>query len=187
VNTNSTHIKRLRFRADLTSRLTCVDVADVMFSPYTPSRLADHSIALWAAFRDSPDTIMFPALGSETGCRDLLHSLVSLQTFFPAATWLAMTDAEPVGTIQCTYHSESGEAEIHNLGVGRTHRHRSLGSALLVRCLQALVSASCRRVSLDVTASNDAALRLYRKFGFRPYKTVYVRAYGTAPSLGLDI
>jgi ribosomal protein S18 acetylase RimI-like enzyme len=187
VNATRTHVKRLRLRAEPTKCPTCGDVAGVTFISFTPARLADHGLALWAAFRDGPDTIAFPALGTETGCRDLMHALASLPTLFPAATWLAMKGVEPAGTIQCTFHTDSGEAEIHNLGVGPDHRNCGLGSALLARCLAALTVAGCRRVFLDVTASNEPALRLYRKFGFRPYKTVYVRAYGTAPSLGLDI
>jgi ribosomal protein S18 acetylase RimI-like enzyme len=153
--------------------------------PFVPSHLADHALALWASFRDGPETVTFPSLGTDTGCRDLLHALTSLPTFLPAATWLAAVGAEPVGTIQCTVHA--GEAEIHNLGVVPGHRHRGIGAALIARCLATLVAASCRRVSLDVTASNEPALALYRKFGFRPYKTVYLRAHGPVPSLGQGI
>jgi ribosomal protein S18 acetylase RimI-like enzyme len=162
-------------------------VADIAFTPFIPHLLFDHARALWAAFRDTADTTTFPALGTETGCRDLLHALTSLPTFFPAATWLATVGRVQVGTVQTTVHAESGEAEIHNLGVVPGHRHRGVGSALLSRCLDSLAAGACRRVSLDVTASNEPALRLYRKFGFRPYKTVYLRAYGCVPSLGQDI
>ena len=121
------------------------------------------------------------------GCRDLLHALTSLPTFSPEATWLATVGHEPVGTIQCTYDPESAEAVIHNIGVVPARRRGGVGSALLSRCLSALSAVSCRALSLEVTATNEPALRLYRKFGFRPYKTVYLRAYGIVPSPGHGI
>ena len=62
---------------------------------------------------------------------------------------------------------------IQNLGVLPAHRGLGLGAALLLQALHGFRRAGLGRAFLEVTAQNDAAIRLYRRLGFRCRKTIY--------------
>ncbi len=60
--------------------------------------------------------------------------------------------------------------EVHILNVA-THpdaRRRGHASTLLTHVIDFAAGARCRYVTLEVRRSNQGAIRLYRKFGFRP-------------------
>ncbi len=58
-----------------------------------------------------------------------------------------------------------GEVHILNLAVAREHRKRGIASALLRRCFE--VEGRASYFILEVRKSNQAAVRLYEKHGFR--------------------
>lgn len=181
----ATHAKRIRMECSALTWQREPVFSEIHFLPWQPNRLGDHALAIWHSFQDEPDTLTYPSLGLETGCRDLLHAIVSLPTFCPEATWLALGPDGPVGSIQglCDY----GRGEIQNLGVVPGERGRGLAGALLRRSVENFFRLGCRKVALEVSASNEAALGLYRKFGFRPYKTVYLPNRGMPPQRGYGI
>jgi [ribosomal protein S18]-alanine N-acetyltransferase len=59
----------------------------------------------------------------------------------------------------------SDEAEIISIGVVPSCRKLGLGRALLETALELLRASGTRRLFLEVDATNEAALRLYRSFG----------------------
>lgn len=59
-----------------------------------------------------------------------------------------------------------GEAELLNIGVVAAQQCRGLGRAMLRDMLEFARNGKMRRVFLEVRASNDAALALYRSAGF---------------------
>jgi [ribosomal protein S18]-alanine N-acetyltransferase len=59
------------------------------------------------------------------------------------------------------------EAHISTLAVDPKYRRMGIGQALLVAGLTAAARRGAELASLEVRASNAAALQLYRKFGFR--------------------
>jgi len=64
------------------------------------------------------------------------------------------------------------EMEILNLAVHPEYRRQGLGEALLSRSFEICVAHGIAKSFLDVKVSNDPALALYRKFG---YKKIGVR------------
>ncbi|MFN3648651.1 MAG: ribosomal protein S18-alanine N-acetyltransferase [Armatimonadota bacterium] len=60
------------------------------------------------------------------------------------------------------------EAHVTTFGVAPELRRRGVGERLLADFLLAAVQAGCRRITLEVRASNRAAEQLYRKWGFAP-------------------
>jgi ribosomal protein S18 acetylase RimI-like enzyme len=62
---------------------------------------------------------------------------------------------------------------IQNLGVTPAYRGQGFGLALLLQALHGFRRAGLSRGLLEVTTSNAAAIRLYRRAGFRCTKTVY--------------
>src|SRR5207249_2150897 len=81
-------------------------------------------------------------------------------------------DLVPCGTVQgvCT---AVGVGAIQNLGIVPEHRGRGLGTALLLRALHGFAEVGLKRAYLEVTASNQGAIRLYRWLGFRKTRTLY--------------
>jgi ribosomal protein S18 acetylase RimI-like enzyme len=53
------------------------------------------------------------------------------------------------------------------------HRHKGIARNLLNASLQALAGTGLARVSLEVTAINRDAIRLYLKSGFRIQRPVF--------------
>ena len=79
---------------------------------------------------------------------------------------------EYCGTIQGVC-DRSGMGAIQNFGVTPEHRGRGLGTQLMAASLAGFASAGVRRVYLEVTAQNEAAIRLYRRLGFVKVRTIY--------------
>lgn len=59
------------------------------------------------------------------------------------------------------------EFHLGNLAVARSLRGRGYGRSLLRHMLDVAAGRGCRICSLEVRASNQAAIGLYRAFGFR--------------------
>ena len=60
-----------------------------------------------------------------------------------------------------------------NLGVAPEYRGLGLGKALLSQSLHGFKRNGVKQVSLEVTASNLPAVRIYRGAGFVERKTLY--------------
>jgi ribosomal-protein-alanine N-acetyltransferase len=59
------------------------------------------------------------------------------------------------------------EAHITILAIHPQYHHQGLGQALLYSLLQTAVDCGLERATLEVRASNDVAISLYQKFGFK--------------------
>jgi ribosomal protein S18 acetylase RimI-like enzyme len=158
------------------------------FLPFSQGLLEAFVLAKYHSFRQEMDTQVFPCLGELEGCRKLMTEIARKPGFAPQATWLAVYFSEPharpvyCGTIQ-GIRDTSGLGAIQNLGVTPDHRTCGVGTNLLCRCLDGFRRAGVHRVHLEVTAHNDAAVRLYRHVGFYTVKTVYK----TVESVGVPV
>ena len=79
-------------------------------------------------------------------------------------TIVAVADGEIVGSINLEA-SRHGFAEI-GMAVARPWRGRGVGSALLSAGIEKARAESLHKLSLEVFPHNEAALALYRRFGF---------------------
>ena len=144
---------------------------------WQPAILERHALAKFESFRSEIDSDVFPSLGDPAGCRNLMSEIVQRATFVPGATWLvtcriAADQWEDCGTIQGLV--QPGEwGAIQNVGVAPEHRGQGLGRALVLQSLAGFQAAGVRRVYLEVTACNLAAVQLYRSVGFRLARTTY--------------
>lgn len=75
-----------------------------------------------------------------------------------------------------------GESALNNLAVAPAYRRQGIGARLLSDFLQASFSKGAEECFLEVAVNNEAALHLYRKFGFA---VLSIRKNYYA-SLGLD-
>jgi ribosomal protein S18 acetylase RimI-like enzyme len=124
------------------------------------------------SFQEEIDSCIFPSLASRQGCYYLMREISRKSGFLAQATWLVACPAGYCGTVQGICE-RSGMGAIQNLGVMPVHRGRGIGKALMVQALHGFRRAGLGRALLEVTAQNEAAVRLYRSVGFRCRKTVY--------------
>lgn len=147
--------------------------------PWHDSLLGTHAEVKALSFLDELDTAVFPCLGSLAGCHDLMAAIRTRPGFCPQATWLVGTSADHtalargcVATIQGLI-DDAGHGGIQNVGVLPEHRGRGIGRALMRKALAGFAAVGVRRVFLEVTARNEAAVRMYRALGFRCTRTTY--------------
>jgi ribosomal protein S18 acetylase RimI-like enzyme len=166
------YFKRYRMEIDL-NRLPPPQLpAGFEWIPWNDSLLEAHSQALFGSFDRELDAQVFPSLGSASGCYCLMSEIRRKQGFLPGATWIVANGNGGCGTVQGV-RERSGYGAIQNLGVVAHYRGQGLGEALLLQSLHGFRNAGLGRAMLEVTAENDAAIRLYRRVGFLRRKTIY--------------
>jgi ribosomal protein S18 acetylase RimI-like enzyme len=148
------------------------------FLAWDPVLLAAHVDVKHRSFCLELDAHVFPCLAEREGCRRLMWEISHRDGFLPEATWLiayrppGRRDAEYCGTVQ-GIRDRHGWGSVQNLGVIPEHRGRGLGAQLLAAALNGFRQHRLPRASLEVTAQNEGALRLYQRLGFRKTRTVY--------------
>jgi ribosomal protein S18 acetylase RimI-like enzyme len=142
------------------------------FTPWSRDLLETHAEVLFESFCQEIDAVVFASLGDRLGCQALMTEIVRKPGFVPEATWLLQGPCGPCGTVQ-GLRDRGGIGAIQNLGITNGWRGQGLGTALLLQSLRGFQLAGLHKGLLEVTAQNDAAIRLYRRIGFRRSKTLY--------------
>ena len=140
--------------------------------PWEAEFLEAHADVLFFSFRQEIDAAVFPSFGDRLGCACLMTEMCRKSGFLPAATWLLRGPDGYIGSVQ-GLREPGGVGAIQNLGILPSLRGRGLGTALLLQALHGFRRANLGRALLEVTARNEAAIRLYRRLGFRCRKTLY--------------
>jgi ribosomal protein S18 acetylase RimI-like enzyme len=146
--------------------------------PWNIEVLAAHADAKFRSFREELDANVFPCLGDADGCLRLMKEISCRQGFVSKATWLVTYQnpelgmVENCGTVQ-GIREQPDVGSIQNLGIAPAHRGKGLGSVLISRALQGFNAAGIQFVTLEVTAQNYGAVRLYHRMGFRTLRTVF--------------
>jgi GNAT superfamily N-acetyltransferase len=180
--TTISYFKRFRMEIDLND-LPPPDAlpGDFIWLPWEEALLDTHADVKAQCFADEVDAVVFPSLSSREGCYHLMREISRKPGFLADATWLIAHNGIHCATVQGV-RERSGLGAIQNLGVTPLYRGRGLGRALLLKALYGFWRAGLGRAHLEVTAQNDAAVRLYRRVGFRCRKTLY-KAVDTAGAL----
>jgi hypothetical protein len=169
-----TYFKRYRMELDLGQPLPPPELPSGFdWLAWDEALLELHAEVKYLCFQGEIDATVFPSLGNRYGCRELMTAIRRKVGFCMPATWLISGPDGCCATVQGVRDRTSGFGAIQNLGVVPSHRGRGLGKALLLQALHGFRAAGIRRGFLEVTARNDAAVRMYRSIGFRSYKTVY--------------
>lgn len=186
------YFKRYRMEFDLKrSAVPACDLPDgFRWEPWDVVSCDEHAMVKFRSFHETIDAEVFPAFRAFTGCRMLMQSLSERNDFLPASTWLIISEMNAivgpvaVGTIQ-GIRSTQWVGAIQNLGVVPEFRGFGLGTALLAKSLDGFREAGLKRVTLHVTAKNQAALKLYQRVGFKTYHTTY-RSVPVSPGKALE-
>ena len=145
---------------------------------WSPELLDRHAAVKFRCFETEQDGQVFPALRTAGGCRQLMEYIAGHTQFVPNATWLlvreeaAQTGVVDCGTIQGLAPIPDSGA-IQNVGIVPEHRGLGLGRALVQAALCGFRASGLTHISLEVTAANVPAVRLYQSLGFVVTKTLY--------------
>lgn len=154
--------------------------------PWHDSHLERFAEVMHASFANELDAEVFANLSNMTGCQLLMNCIRDSEGFCPEATWLIANDQFCVGTVQGLIDAKVGA--VQNLGVVASYRGLGLGACLLLKALQGFQACGIQRARLEVTARNEPAIQLYRRLGFRSYKTTYTSVVRPDPvELGIGI
>ncbi|WP_240928321.1 GNAT family N-acetyltransferase [Thalassoroseus pseudoceratinae] len=175
------YVRRLRMELDFTQQpLSPPTLPDgYRWIPWTFTALERHAAVKYLSFRHEFDAKLFTSFRSYSNCHRLMRCISRHERFAPQVTWLIAripfdnwsTNLD-CATIQGIVKSRYLGA-IQNVGVVPEHRGFGLGRALVLKCLNGFHALGMQRVMLNVTASNEAAVELYRSLGFRPKRTFY--------------
>jgi ribosomal protein S18 acetylase RimI-like enzyme len=168
-----TYFKRYRMEADLTLPLPAADLpTEFTWLAWTERLLDVHAEVKFQCFHGELDGIIFPNLGCRDGCARLMREITSRPGFRPEATWLIAHGETCIATVQ-GISDRAGTGGIQNLGVLAAYRGRGLGRVLLLQALHGFRNFGLAKATLEVTAQNEGAIRMYRQVGFRFRKTLY--------------
>lgn len=177
---DSRYFRRFRMEVDLKRVDLPVPVlpAGYFWNAWHADLLERHAEAKYSSFHAELDSKVFPCLGDAGGCFRLMSEIVSQSSFLPETTWLVSFRSpddqtlSDIGTIQGIAHTSMVGA-IQNVGVVAGHRGMGLGRALVLKALGGFRHLGILRVSLEVTAENAPAIKLYRSLGFQIVRTMY--------------
>jgi len=191
-----TYFKRFRMEIDLTRARGPADPLPTEYRlvPWSDELLETHAEMKYQSFRWEIDSTVFPCFAERSSCLRLMEEISRKEGFLPEATWLLEYVPTPrrtgraaderggsrdddggrefCGTVQ-GIRDASGYGAIQNLGIVRKHRDHGLGAILMEQALDGFRRAGLRRAYLEVTVQNEAAVRLYRRLGFRRVRTLY--------------
>jgi ribosomal protein S18 acetylase RimI-like enzyme len=168
------YFKRFRMEIELQAVLPPVPVLPPGYSwvAWEDWFWEQHAEVKYQCFVEEIDSVVFSSLSNREGCRRLMQEIAAKPGFKPEATWMIACADSYCATVQGV-RERTGMGAIQNLGVTAPHRGRGLGTALLLKALHGFQHCGAHRAHLEVTAQNDAALRIYRRLGFRCRKTLY--------------
>jgi ribosomal protein S18 acetylase RimI-like enzyme len=126
---------------------------------------------IYAAYVGHADAAINDQYRTLHGSLRFLHNIVRFPgcgIFEANFSWMLRERASGalVGMILCSRVAPD-VAHVTQLCIAKAYRGRGLGRALLAKSSQTLLDAGFEALSLTVTESNEEAVALYERFGFR--------------------
>jgi ribosomal protein S18 acetylase RimI-like enzyme len=141
------------------------------FEPWSEQHYEAASGVIALAYADHIDSQVNDQYRTVAGARRFLYNIVQFPgcgTFFRQGSFAAFDPrTNSIGGIVLTSFVADQVGHITQLCVNPQMQGKGLGYELLREAVNALRIYGARRVSLTVTASNAAAVRLYQRCGFR--------------------
>jgi len=150
------------------------DIRDVTFDAWTERRQDEAAALIPVAYRSHVDSQINDQYRSPAGARRVLANIIQYPgcgTFFQPASFLALDQHTGRLVGMCLSSLVAYDVgHITQVCVVPELKGLGCGYELMRRSLNALAGASCRSASLTVTASNEEAIVLYERLGFRTIK-----------------
>ena len=130
---------------------------------------------VYDAYHNHVDAVINDQYSSLTGATRLLDNILHYQgcgEFLEHASKLAIhRETRKLGGVLAVTSVRSDTAHIPQIAVARSVQGTGVGTALLETAFRELVKTGFQQVSLTVTDDNAGALRLYRRLGFKTFRT----------------
>lgn len=180
------YVKRLEMRFDYVEGTPLPEPtlpSGYFWTSWSATQTKTHARLIYTAFHRDLDARVFPTFRSYDACERLMRAIASKKDFVPKATWLIGRRGGPseqvdyCATIQGMLKGDGTVGGILNVAVVPTARRRGLGRALVLKALQGFRDVGCVRTTLEATAENAGAVRLYASLGFVVSRVSYVESY----------
>ncbi|WP_297499116.1 ribosomal protein S18-alanine N-acetyltransferase [Thermococcus sp.] len=89
----------------------------------------------------------------------------------PDTFLVAEYNGKAIGYVMA-YLRPDWEGHIMSIAVDKDYRGNGIGSALLTEAIERLIKKGARYIGLEVRVSNEGAIRLYERFGFKKVKRI---------------
>lgn len=93
--------------------------------------------------------------------------LRQLFDLFPTLIWVAEVDSRIVGHLCSAIAQDHETGWVVNAGVLARYRRQGIGQQLLQYGMDHLIAAEAKRIMITADESNQPAIHLYQKMGFR--------------------
>lgn len=186
------YVKRVEMELDLTrGELPSPTLPDGFFwTAWNPVFIPTHAQILHAAFCNDLDGHVFPTYRQYEACEHLIRASSSAKSFAPEGTWLigreesdATFSGAAVGrpitfcaAIQGVRPSKR-LGQVQNVSTLPQFRRHGLGRALVLKALHGFREKGRTKATLEVTAENTGAVRLYSSLGFEPKRIFYSESF----------
>jgi ribosomal protein S18 acetylase RimI-like enzyme len=152
--------------------------AGYWFVPWSKNLTEAHGNVLHRSFQDDIDGTIFTTFQQVNRCVSLIEMVAQSPSFLPETSLMTATGTpdglcEYVATIQGLKLSDEIGA-VQNVGVLSDYRQQGIGTNLVRAALQAFQNAGLKKVTLEATAENVPAMRMYSGIGFTTFNT-YLR------------
>lgn len=141
-----------------------------LFEPWT-GRWQDEAARLIAkAYEGHVDSTINDQYRSVSGAKRFLLNIVQYPgcgSFFGPASYVVLNPSGELVGISLASLVSDDSGHITQICVSPEERRTGSGYEMLRRSLTSLAEHGCRKTSLTVTASNQEAIRLYQRMGFR--------------------
>jgi ribosomal protein S18 acetylase RimI-like enzyme len=146
---------------------------------WNPEMLEVHADIKYRGFRNDLDAQIFPTFRNYEQCVHLMKSISESPFFLPAATLLIANGSEHdlfeyVACIQGMRFSDEVGA-IQNIAVLPDYRGHGIGRAILLGSLLGFRQHGIKRVTLEATAENIPAVKLYTHVGFKTFNVNFLK------------
>lgn len=128
------------------------------------------AVLIEEAYQGHIDALINDQYRSVSGARRFIYNIVNYPgcgVFSPEASLVAINSFGVLAGMALASLVNDRTGHITQICVAPPFRATGLGYELIRRCMVRLLHQGCRRVSLTVTSSNEDAIRLYTRMGFR--------------------
>lgn len=174
-------VMRYHMSLDLTSFQRSFQLLDKLkIQPLEPDDIDALARMEIEAYRDTLDFSLRPELQSFDDCKSFLLKMfagkIGKGYFLKNLSFKILSNSNLCGAIY-TFR-DGGTAYIADFLISPNCRGQGLGKLLLAYSLHRYKVAGYRRAALAVTATNEVAIRLYKKIGFKIEKSFPIQLSG---------
>lgn len=171
---------RTLMNLDSSTALPAATATRYQIEPWRDDWISGAAEIIQAAYAGEVDAQIHDRYATVDGAERFVHELVQFPgaSFHSPASCMAFDPATgSAAGLSLTSFVAPHVGHIAEICIVPQARHSGLGHELLRRSLEALRATGAERISLAVTVSNEPALRLYRRFGFREIRRfhAYIR------------